>query len=1222
MPVHSQLRFSFMPQSIVEAPSLEANSLPQFTSLKDSALNGPRLPEFLEQSFVEIFAQQAKKSPSRVAIIAGDKELTFAELNERANQLAHHLRRFRVGRESLVGICIDRSLEMAIGIVGILKSGAAYLPLDPDYPKERLALMINDARPTVSVTRSNLAGLIPSSETAVVLLDEDLRLTSLPTNDLPEKPRPSDLAYVIYTSGSTGTPKGVMIEHGNLANYLLALNHELGIRTDDVYLHLASIAFSSSRRQLLLPLSQGATVLIADENERKDPLKLFETIRDRGVTVMDAVPTFWRSCTAILEELDEVERRELLNNKLRLMLSASEPLTADIPRVWTKNFQHPARHVHMFGQTETAGIVCVNEISADGATDARRVPIGRPIANTEIHLLDENMNQCASGDAGELFIGGAGVGRGYLNRPELTSEKFITRENTRLYRTGDFARVRADGMLEFAGRRDQQIKIRGFRVELGEVEAAIAAHSAIRECVVVAKTDVQLNMRLVTYFVPRATPPSATELRTFLEERLPEHAIPTAFVQLDALPLSANGKVNRLALIEREDDVTYEPRDYVGANTEAETRLAAIFTELLHVERIGIDDNFFELGGNSLLAGQAIARVRRLFKINAPITWLFEAPSVRELASRIETAAKDHLIDTPLRRVSRDEQLPLSSAQHRLWFLDQLDPGSHAYNLASAMEIKGGLEVDALRKAFDALVARHEILRTRFVEIEGVPYQKIDLPAETDWQLIDMSRVPSQQRRREVQRILETESRKPFNLATGPLLRVLLLRLEPDSFILLMTFHHIVSDGWSAGVLANELSALYQAFTQNTPLSLPELAVQYADFASWQRESLARGAFESQVAYWKNQLAAAPPVLNLPTDRVRQESYRGATETLHVSADLVNKVKAFSRAQGATLFMTLLAAFEVMLARYSGDNDIVVGTPLAGRTRVEIEPLIGMFVNTLPLRVKLSTDQTMLELISSVRETSLGAYANQDVPFETLVNELQCERTLQHNPIFQVMFALQSGNRPLPRLTGLKMEPVELKTDTAKFDLSLVVTETNQGLDVSVSYRTELFERDSVRCMLADFQLLLEAFAANPQRLCDLPALTWTPERLPAQTEAVRSTAQPRYIAPRTPIEERLASIWTEVLAIEQVGIEDNFFMLGGHSLMATQLIARIRNAFGYELPLRRLFQTPTISGLATAIRESQASNTKDDEFAALLAELDGLTDEEALSQFAQENAA
>lgn len=1212
-----------MPQTNVEAHGLAPNSLSKSESPVTGILRGPRRGHFVERSFVELFEQQAQQHPEKLAVIAGNTQLTYAELNERADELAQRLCSQGAGPESLVGICVDRSLEMAIGIVGILKSGGAYLPLDPEYPRERLAFMIRDARPAVIVTKSNLVAEIPAAAARLVLIEDHGTASSPASQSFAALPRPTDLAYVIYTSGSTGQPKGVCVEHGNLANYLLALNDELEIRDDDVYLHLASIAFSSSRRQLLLPLSQGATVLIADANQRKDPLKLFETIKARGVTVMDAVPSFWRSCTTILQELDESDRRELLDHKLRLMLSASEPLTADIPRTWLKNFRHPARHFHMFGQTETAGIVCVNEISADG--DDERVPIGRPMANTEIQIVDENLKPRARGQAGELLIGGAGVGRGYLNRPDLTAEKFITTEHGRFYRTGDFARLREDGKLEFAGRRDQQIKIRGMRVELAEVEMALAAHPAVRECAVVAKTDAQQNTCLVAYFVPHGDAPSAAELRAFLVERVPEHAAPSGLIELSALPLSANGKVDRRALIEhRDSEAPKELKTRIAPTTEAEQQLVSIFREVLRIDQIGIDDNFFELGGNSLLAGQAIARVRRAFKVDAPITWLFESTTIREFAARFDSAAKDESIAAPIRRVSRSEPLPLSSAQHRLWFLDQLEPNGHTYNLAHALEIRGALDVDALRRSFDALAERHEILRTRFIDLDGVPYQRIDLPARADWQLIDLSQLPRDRRDAEANHLLKAESRKPFDLGAGPLMRIRALRMEAEKFILLLTFHHIVSDGWSAKVLADDLGAFYHAFTQNTRPPGAELPVQYADYAVWQ-QSVAHGALASQVNFWKEQLGDAPQILNLPTDHVRSAELSdcGAKETACLSADAARGLRAFSRAHDATLFMTLLAVFNAQLARYTGDRDIVVGTPVAGRTRVETEPLIGMFVNTLPLRVKVSAEQTVRELIGSVRATSLAAYANQDVPFETLVNELQYDRASQHHPIFQVMFALQNARTPMPRLANLEVQALDLHTEKAKFDLSLEVIDESDELQLAVTYRTDLFAPNSARRMLADFQLLLEAFVANPeQRLDDLPALTWTPKQLPAQTAVTTSAAPALYIAPQTPIEEKLAAIWTEVLSIDRIGVEDNFFMLGGHSLMATQLIGRIRNAFSYELPLRQLFQTPTISGLANAIAENQAANAARDELDALLAELEGLTEEEALMAFAEEKAA
>ncbi|HEV8588248.1 MAG TPA: amino acid adenylation domain-containing protein [Pyrinomonadaceae bacterium] len=1215
-----------MPQSIVEETSLEPNTLPQSVTPDLTLLRGPQIPEFLNRTFAEIFEQQVKQNPSKTAVVAGNKQLSFAELNDRANQLAHHLRSLGVGRESIVGICIDRSLEMAIGIVGILKSGGAYLPLDPDYPKDRLAFMIQDAQPSVVVTKSGLLGSIPADNARVVLLDEAASgMSPLAKSDLAEQPLPTDLAYVIYTSGSTGTPKGALIDHRNLANYLLALDHELGIRSDDVYLHLASIAFSSSRRQLLLPLSQGATVVIASSEERKDPLALFEMIKERGVTVMDAVPSFWRSCTAILKELDEAERRELLNNRLRLMLSASEPLMSDIPRTWANEFQHPARHVHMFGQTETAGIVCVNTISIE-AEDVERIPIGHPIANTEILIMDEQMNAPPAGVPGELYIGGAGVGRGYLNRPELTAEKFITFANKRLYRAGDFARVREHGRLEFAGRHDQQIKIRGFRVELGEVEAALTAHAAVRECAVVAKVDAQQTMKLVAYFVPETSAPAASELRRFLSSQLPDYATPSTFVALDALPLSANGKTDRLALARRTDSTIHESQNYVAPRTELEIKLAGIHCEVLHLDRIGIDDNFFEMGGNSLLAGQSVARVRRTFKVRVPVSRLFEWPTVREFAAHLEAEiAQDKSSGSlPLVRVSREQPLPLSFSQQRLWFLDQLDPGNYAYNLAQAMEISGVLNTVALRQSLNAIVARHEILRTRFIEIDGTPFQTIDLPAEVAWQFIDLSQLPPDQRLIESKLLLETESRRPFDLSTGPLLRALLVQLAADNFILLLTVHHIVSDAWSAEILMKEVSACYEAYARGETPSLTELPIQYADYSVWQRSSAGDGNLELQLDYWKRQLNDAPPVLNLPTDfpRAGAQSYRGGKQTALLSRQLSDDVRKFARAHGATLFMTLLAIFDVMLALYTGSDDVIAGTPMAGRDGIDTELLIGFFVNTLALRTRIAPDLTLNELIKRVRETAMAAFANQDVPFEMLVTALRTDRSLEHNPIFQVMFVLQDGKKPLPTLAGAAVQPIELNNDTSKFDLSLEAVDADE-IEVSISYNSDLFESESARCMLADFQRLLKGSLANPNaRLSQLPKVTWEPKYVAAENPSPVLSMATTYIAPQTPIEEKLAAIWTEVLAVEGVGVADNFFMLGGHSLMAAQVISRIRAAFNYELPLRQLFETPTIAGLAHAICEGHVAKTEDDEFAALLAELEGLSEDEAQAQFAQERVA
>jgi acyl carrier protein len=710
-------------------------------------------------------------------------------------------------------------------------------------------------------------------------------------------------------------------------------------------------------------------------------------------------------------------------------------------------------------------------------------------------------------------------------------------------------------------------------------------------------------------------------LREFLRTRLPDYAVPSSFVRLESLPLTANGKADRLALFAVDDLPPNVSNKYVAPRTPMESELASMWADLLGVERVGIDDNFFELGGNSLLAGQVVARVRQLFTVEAQLSWLFESATIGSFALRIlEPPARSEITETPkLVRVPRDRPLPLSFSQQRLWFLDQLEPGNHAYNISHAIEINGPLNAMALRQALDEIILRHEVLRTRFVALEGIPLQQIDLPAEADWREIDAKD------RAEAKRIIEAESRRPFDLSTGPLLRAFLLRLAPDEFILLLSMHHIVTDGWSGGVLINELMHLYQSHERDEAPSLLELPLQYADFAVWQRECLSTQRLEAQVEYWKRQLAGAPPVLHLPTDLPAPavRSYRGAKKTIRLSTDLTNELKLFSRSHDVTLFMTLLAAFNVLLARYCGQDDLVVGSPIAGRNRVETESLIGFFVNTLPLRTRILQHASVRDLVESVRETALGGYVNQEVPFENLVSELQLDRNLEHNPIFQVMFAMQNAPASLPHFHNVVIGPFELESDTAKFDLSLEVKHGGEDLDISISFSTDLFEDESAIHMLADFHLLLESFVENPERLLsELPELSWKPKYAPATNAKLDEKISAAFVAPRTPIEEKLVSIWTEVLAIDRVSVEDNFFALGGHSLMATQVIARVRSTFNYELPLRRLFETPTIAGLAEAICENHADKTARDEFAALMAELEALTDDEARAQVVIEQAA
>jgi amino acid adenylation domain-containing protein len=1212
-----------------------------------------------------LFEDQVANHPTKTAVACETESLIFSDLNARANQLACHLRALGIGRESLVGICMDRSLEMVVGILGILKAGGAYLPLDPEYPTDRLAFMIEDARPTLVLTKSNLTKGLPRAfdrqnhsplplgeglgeracnslgphpnpppmgegkEIELVLLDRDWTAISQHAGtNLIDGPEAGDLAYVIYTSGSTGKPKGVMITHGNLANYLCALNHELQITADDQYLHTASIAFSSSRRQMMLPLSQGATVVIATSEQRKDPLALLEMVKQRGVTVMDAVPSFWRNCTTILSGLSAADRQQLLDNRLRLMLSASEPLLSDIPQIWKTRFGHPARHIHMFGQTETAGIVTLYRIPEDLNGDVYSVPIGNPIANTEIYILDQQQHPCAVGEAGELYVGGAGVGRGYLNRPELTTEKFIPhpfseRASARLYRTGDWARLSEQGQIEFAGRRDQQVKLRGFRIELGEVETALAKHPSIRESVVAARDDATGDKRLIAYFVANQAMPDVTELRRFLGAQLPDYAIPSTFVAMDALPLSANGKVNRLALPEPDDARPQLSVSYTTPRNEIEQRLAEIWSEVLRVNGIGVHDNFFELGGNSLQATQVVSRVRNEFKIEMPLRTLFERPTPGAIAESIATAAAtdQKLAIRSLTSAERNGSAPLSLTQQSFWFLDQLEPDSSSYNIRTAIKITGELVVERLQQALEAIVARHEILRSNFVLKEALPIQVISSSRPIDLSITDFSTLPPTEREAEVEKVSRAEGQKPFDLAKGPLLRVKLLRLSADEHLLLLTVHHIVMDGWSIGVLRRELATLYQSFCEGRLSPLPALLIQFADFAVWQRRWLEGQEFAGQLEYWKQELAGAPAALNLPTSyaRAASPSGDGAEMSLLLPAKLSDAIKAISRQEDATMFMTLLAAFQTLLFRYSGQDDVVVGTPIAGRTMVETEDLIGPFINTLVVRTDASGNPTFRELLGRVRETSLRAYTHQDMPFEKLVDELRPERSANRTPLFQVMFALQNMPAPEVAVDGLVFAPLRLSSTTAKFDLTLGVTQEPGGLRAAFEYSTDLFARDAIKRMLGHFQTLLETIVADPdQHLTDL-----LNEELPTPPSFAEPEFAQRapvvYQAPRTPIEERLTEIWKEVLHTDRIGVNDNFFELGGNSLLATQVVSRIRRAFEIELPLRSFFNSSTIASVAEAIYQIHTAQTEVEELGELLAELHLLSDEEAQRRFANE---
>ncbi len=1081
--------FQTLLEAIVATPEKAVAELPVLNAAEREQLLvewNQTAKEYPEQRCLhQLFEEQVERTPEAVAVVYQDEQVTYAELNRRANQLAHYLRGMGVGPEVLVGICVERSVEMVVGLLGILKAGGAYVPLDPEYPRERLGFMLEDAQVSLLLTQQRLAQRIPDYGSDVLYLDSQWDTIQRESEENPAgKVTPANLAYVIYTSGSTGQPKGVLATHQAVCNRLLWGQDVYPLTSYDRVLQGAAFGFDFSVWEFFAPLLAGSALIVGSSEEMQDSEHLVELLVAQQVTVAHFVP-------AHLEVL--LEQPGLQSSRLRLVFSGGEALS----RALQQRFSTLLSSVlfNQYGPTE-ATIDATSYACLDGVEHSA-VPIGRPIANTEIYLLDAQLEPVPVGVPGELYIGGAGLARGYLKRPDLTAERFVphpfsTEPGARLYRTGDLAKYLPDGNIEFLGRIDQQIKLRGYRIELGEIETVLGQHPEIEQAVVTL-TAQGSEPRLVAYLVA-ARELQHGELRSYLKERLPDYMIPSAFVQLAELPLTPNGKIDRRALPAPEEGRLEAGQEYVAAQTPVEELLVGIWEEVLGVERVGIHDNFFELGGHSLLATQLISRVRTAFGIEMPLRQLFESPTVDSLAEAVELGLRngEGVLLPPLQPMPRVGEASLSFGQQRLWIIDQLEANSAVYTMPAAVQLKGELNFRALEQTFSEIIRRHEVLRTTFVTSEGSPLQHISTAADVTLPLVNLSHLAADERETEAQRLATAEAQRPFDLSLGPLFRVQVLRLSITEHILLCTMHHIVSDGWSMSILIREVAALYEAFSQGQPSPLPELSIQYADYALWQREWLTGEVLESQLSYWREQLSGAPSVLELPTDRPRPavQSFRGAVHRIELSAELTEALRKISRAEGVTLFMTLLSAFSVLLSRLSGQADIVVGTPIANRTRVETEGLIGFFVNTLVLRTKVEARESFRALLARVREVTLGAYSHQEVPFEKLVEELQPDRDLSHSPLFQVMFVLQNAPRETLRLGEVELQAAGATNETAKFDLTLELMESRDGLAGTIEYSTELFAAETVERWGGHFQTLLEAIVATPEKaVAELPVL-------------------------------------------------------------------------------------------------------------------------------------
>ncbi|MDZ8188239.1 MAG: amino acid adenylation domain-containing protein [Nostoc sp. ChiSLP02] len=1079
-------------EAIVANPQQRIDQLPLLTQSEEQQLlvewNNTQVDYAFDKCIHQLFEEQVERTPHAVAVVFENQQLTYHELNTRANQLAHYLRSLGVEADVLVGICVERSLEMVVGLLGILKAGGAYVPLDSEYPKDRLSFMLEDAQVAVLLTQQRLLDRLPEYQAKLICLDEVWSeiLQNKQKNPI-QVVTSTDLANVIYTSGSTGKPKGVMVEHSGLCNLAQAQIQAFGVHSDSRVLQFASFSFDACISEILMALGAGATLYLGTKDSIMPGMPLIDRLRDDGITHVTLPP----SALAVLptEELPT----------LQAIVVAGEACPVELMRQWSKG----RNFFNAYGPTEASVCVAIAKCTSED----QKISIGRPIANTRIYILDQNLQPVPVGVAGELHIGGAGLARGYLNARELTQEKFIPNpfnnsklkiKNSKLYKTGDLARYLSDGNIEYLGRIDNQVKIRGFRIELGEIEAALSQHEDVQVSYVIAREDTPGDKRLVAYIVPQPqVTPTISILRSFLKEKLPEYMLPSAIVILESLPLTPNGKIDRRALPEPSNELSEK---YVAPRTPIEEILAVIWQQVLRVELVGRHDNFFELGGHSLLGTQFISRARSRLKVEIPLRSLFAAPTIAELAPSIQQLQQQAIeLSAPpiLRRVGNTE-IPLSYAQQRLWFLDQLESNSVLYNLPIGLRLLGTLNVAALEQSLQELIDRHEVLRTNFVTFDEKPTQIIQ--TQTNWTVavVDLQHLLLTEQQTAAQKLLEQKAIEPFDLAHDALIRATLIVLSPNEHWLLVCMHHIVSDGWSIGVFVQELQALYNAYSIGQPSPLLPLPIQYADFAIWQRQWLQGEVLQNHLSYWEKQLANAPTFLPLPTDRPRPavQTFNGSYHVFTLSVELTQRLLELSQQQGCTLFMTLLAAYNTLLYRYTGQEDILVGTPIANRDRTEIEGLIGFFVNTLVMRTDLAGNPSFDELLLRLRETAFGAYAHQDLPFEMLVEALQPERDLSHTPLFQVMFVLLNAPMSEIELTQLSVSGLPIEITTAKFDLTLSMENTPNGLFGWWEYNTDLFDSSTIERMTGHFVTLLEAIMANPsERISQLPMLTATEQQ-------------------------------------------------------------------------------------------------------------------------------
>ena len=1057
------------------------------------------------------FSETALRFPTRAAIEHNGSRITYEELETRTNRLANLLLASGAAKGSLVALMFEDRAGYIAAIIATLKAGCVFVPLDPETPLKRLEAMIGEAEPHWGLADVASREKLESFGGLRVLSSDSLPDDrSEPSIELD----PDDLCYIYFTSGSTGRPKGVAGRVKGIDHFIrweietFSIDHE--VRGSQ----LVAPTFDAFLRDMFVPLCAGGTICVPPAPEISvDSEKLVEWIDQDRISLIHCVPSLFR---VILAGDLHGDRFRSLNH----VLLSGEPLLPSDVRRWTSVFGERVQLVNLYGPTETTMTKFFYLVKA-ADVDRRAIPIGKPMPGARAIIVDEKGQPCSPGSVGEIYIRTPYRTHGYYRRPEVTREVFIPNpftgdENDLVYKTGDLGRTLSDGDFEFLGRRDGQVKVRGVRIELSEIEGLLRNHTAIRDVAVVSHQEQDGGNSLCAYVVLKEATDLGT-LRTHLATSLPGYMLPSYFVELETLPRTLSGKVDRRALPKPEQARREQSTPYVEPGTLVEKSLAEIWCRVLKLKRVGIHDNFFVLGGHSLLATQLLSRIRSTFDVELHLRSLFDRPTIAQQAQAITELQSAQQSQPVAQQISGNdgrhdgELFPLSYAQRRLWFLDQLEPDSAAYNIPDAVRLKGRLNVAALEQGLGEIMRRHESLRTVFSLEGGEPKQLVRAYIPFALSVVDLTGLAEDMRRETARQVAELEARRPFNLLTGPVMRATLLRSAAHEHVLLITLHHIVADAWSLGIFARELMDLYEAYSGGRPSQLKMLPVQYVDFAQWQNELLSGEPLERLLLYWKDLLVSPLPVLKLPADRPRPDvqSFRGSRQTFLLSYEVSDALELLSQREDCTLFMTLLAAFAVLLHRYSGQDDLIVGTNIANRNRTELEELIGFFVNMLALRTQCSGNPSFRQFLKRVREVTLGAYAHQDLPFDKLVEDLRPERTLTHTPIFQVVFSLQNAPGESARNSLLEMERVPVDQGTAKFDLVLNMWKSGRRLHGSLEFNLDLFDPATITRMLKHFDKLLGSIVEQPDaRLDELEMLTEDEQALLAGATQVEELHQ------------------------------------------------------------------------------------------------------------------